>query len=137
MPSRTELLLASVIVSAAVAIVPQTTTAQARGIGGASRGMHGGILIRGAHGARSTRDKQRKSYGGFLFYPGFDYFDDDYDRNYEPPEVSHNVATEPPNAAVAASIKSPESLILENRGGQWMRIPSASQMPVAQKSVVS
>jgi hypothetical protein len=51
----------------------------------------------------------------FLFYPGFDYFDDDYDRNYEPPEVSHNVATEPPNAAVAASTKPPESLILENR----------------------
>jgi hypothetical protein len=97
--------------------------------------MHGGILIRGAHGARSTRDKQRKSYGGFLFYPGFDYFDDDYDRNYEPPEVSHDVATEPPNAAVAASTKPPESLILENRGGQWVRIPSASQMPVAQPYV--
>ena len=53
-----------------------------------------------------------------MFYPGFDYFDDDYDRNYEPPEVSHNVATEPPNAPVAASTKSAESLILENRGGQ-------------------
>jgi hypothetical protein len=83
MPSRTELLLASVIVSAAVAIAPQTITAQARGMGGASRGMHGGIRIRGAHHARLTRGEHRKSYGGCLFYPGFDYFSDDSDRNYE------------------------------------------------------
>src|SRR5215469_15195646 len=40
---------------------------------------------------------------------------------------------EPPNTATATSTKPAESLILENRGGQWVRILSASQMPVAQR----
>jgi hypothetical protein len=101
-------------------------------MGGAPRGMHGGIPIRGAHHARLSRGEHRRSYGGFLFYPDYDYFDDDYDRNYEPPEVSYKVAAEPtPNVAAATPTKPAVSLILENRGGQWVRIPSASQMPVA------
>jgi hypothetical protein len=130
MPSRTRLLLVSVMVSAVLAVAPQTITAQARRLGSAPRGIHGGILTPGGHHPRLTRGEHRRS--GFLFYPGFDYFDDDYDRNYEPPEVSHNVAMEPPNAATATSTKPVESLLLENRGGQWVRILSAGQMPVAQ-----
>jgi hypothetical protein len=101
-------------------------------MGGAPRGVHGGIPIRGAHHARLTRGEHRRSYGGYLFYPGFDYFEDDSDRNYEPPEVSHNVVAEPePNVAAAPPAKPVESLILENRGGQWVRIPTASQMPLS------
>ena len=129
---RTSLLLANIFVCASLATCLPIATAQMRGMGAAPRGMHGGIPIRGGHHARLTRGEHRRSYGGYLFYPGFDYFDDDSDRNYEPPEVSHNVVAESkPNVAAAAPTKPAESLILENRGGQWVRIPTASQMPLS------
>jgi hypothetical protein len=94
--------------------------------------VHGGGPIRGAHHAWPTRGQHRRSYGAFLFYPDYGYDDDDYDRNYELPEVSHNVAAEPkPNVPAAALTKPAESLILEIRAGQWVRIPTASQIPVS------
>lgn len=123
------------VLTAAVAIFPQIIAAQARGMGGGVRGMHGSGGTRGMHGARLTRGERRGSYGGYLFYPWSDYYDDDYDSNNEPPEVSRNVVREPaPKVTVAAATKPVESLVLENRGGQWVRIPSASQMPVAQEN---
>jgi hypothetical protein len=126
------ILLGGFFLSVAVAMSPQIIAAQVQGMAGGARGVHGGGAIRGAHHARLTRGEHRRSYGGFLFYPGFDYYDDNYDRNYEPPEVRH-VAMEPAaNVAVAAATKPAESLILENRGGQWVRIPTATQMPVSQ-----
>jgi hypothetical protein len=95
--------------------------------------MHGGGAVRGGHHARLSRREHRRSYGAFLFYPSFDYDYDDSDRTYEPPEVDKSEAAEPsPNVTVAATPKPAESLILENRGGQWVRIPTASQTPVSQ-----
>jgi hypothetical protein len=128
-------LLGGFVLSVAVAMSPQIIAAQARGMAGGARGMHVSGAIRGMHRARLTRVEHRGSYGGFLFYPWFDYYNDDYDSNNEPPEVSRNVVMEPaPKVTVAAATKPAESLVLENRGGQWVRIPSASQMPVAQEN---
>lgn len=128
-------LIGGFVLSIAVAIAPQTVTAQVRGMSSGARGMHGGGEIRGAHHDRLTRGEHRRSFGDFLFYPDFDYYDDDYDRNYETPEVRQNAVRQPAaNVEVAATSKPVESLVMENRGGQWVRIPTASEMPVAQAS---
>lgn len=121
------------VLTAAVAIFPQIIAAQARGMGGGARGGHGGGTIRGVRRGRPTRVEQRRSYEGFLFYPGFDSYDDDYESNYEPPEDSPSAVRAPAaNSTAASATKPAECLILENRRGQWVRIPSTSQMPVAQ-----
>jgi hypothetical protein len=125
-----KLLFANLFICLPVAMCPHFMSAQVRGMGGGPRGVHGGDAITGTHPARLTRGEHHKSRGSFLFYPGFDY--DNYDRNYEPPEVNINVTEPSPNVMVAATPRPAESLILENRGGQWVRIPTASQMPVNQ-----
>jgi hypothetical protein len=84
-------LVGSFVLSVAVTMCVDITAAQVRGTGGGARGGHGGGVIRSGQRARLTRAEHRRSYGGFLFYPGFDYYDDDYESNYEPPEASRNV----------------------------------------------
>jgi hypothetical protein len=68
---------------------------------------------------------------GLFYYP--DYFGDYYEEPAPSgPPVQEVVVQQPPQPAVAALPPKPiEPLVLEERDGQWTRIPIGSQVPVS------
>jgi hypothetical protein len=99
--------------------------------------------MRGGHGGAGPRRGGAYAGGGFRagrggFFPGFltsgyyPFYDADYDWGYQfpdmppQPEGFHRVVAMPP--AAAASAQPAESLLLELRGDQWVRVAGYSEM---------
>jgi hypothetical protein len=78
------------------------------------------------HGHRGER---RGLSNGFFFYP--DYFSDYYEppAPQEPP-VQQVVIQQPAQQAQQPPTKPIEPLVLEERDGQWIRVPMGSEVPV-------
>ncbi len=101
-------------------------SAHAQGRGG--RGFAGGDARIARRGF--ARGAQRGYYPGGGFLPGPYYYPED-DSGYWPPAASpyppYPVAVAPP-APPAPPI---EPLLMEDRGGQWVRIPTGTELPTA------
>lgn len=78
------------------------------------------------------RRGERRGSNGLFFYP--DYFSDGYEPyaegTQEQPPVQQVVIQQPVQEAQQQPVKPIEPLVLEERDGQWMRIPIGSQTPV-------
>ncbi len=104
---------------------PFPTPAQAR--------PSSGIGIRG----EITRQSQRRSVNDAVYlFPPYFYPDDAFDYGPVAPEASPVQPVQmvveqaaPPPAPAASPV---EPLLLENRGGQWVRIPTGNQMAISQ-----
>lgn len=113
-----------------VAFFASPTPAQMRG----ARASGSALRTRAsfAFGARAgaVRGGQRRysSGSGLLQYPYFFYPDYD-DDSFAPQAVPDQGVMAPPAQPPAAAAAPAESLVLENRGGEWVRVPTGSQLP--------
>lgn len=120
----------------AAALVAPASSAQVRGM----RAPAATPRLRSSFGPSGREGFARRSHGRFLndsafFFPPYFYTDTDYEDVREIPEappVQVVVAQPAPSPAPAASAI--ESLLLENRDGQWVRIPTGNQIPTIAQS---
>jgi hypothetical protein len=110
------------------ALFAASALAQTRGMSGA-RASHAGPAFRSNGKGRLIRPVRHHSYGGFLFYPYYDY---ESGTTEEPPV--NMVGPRPENPPVTVASPPAESLLLENRMGQWVRIPTGSHVPIDQSN---
>ncbi|HLV96099.1 MAG TPA: hypothetical protein VKS44_12975 [Candidatus Acidoferrales bacterium] len=79
------------------------------------------------------RRGERRGSNGLFFYP--DYFSDDYEPyaegTPEQPPVQQVVIQQPVQQAQQPPVKPIEPLVLEERDGQWMRVPIGSELKQA------
>jgi hypothetical protein len=108
------------------ALFAASAPAQVRGMASA-RAPHPGSAFRLSGRTRPVRPTRRSFHSGFAFYP---YYDSDYEpvTSEEPPVNDVVAQPEQPPVPVASPV---ESLILENRDGQWVRIPTGSHLPIS------
>lgn len=112
-----------------------TAPAQVRGMRASGPGSRNGVSTRlGARSGVAQRVGRRDS-AGTAFLP-FPYLYPDYD--YQPiapeaPPVPEALA--PPVQAAVPTPAPVASLLLENRGGQWVRVPTGDQLPPSASSV--
>lgn len=112
-----------------VALFAVPVPAQIRGMRAPAPAPHTPLSFRLNGRASHNHQTRHRYFNGFAYYP-------DYESDYEPgPSVgpsAQTVVMEPARAPVPAA--SPvESLILEERNGQWVRIPTGKQLPVGQQ----
>ncbi len=125
-----------------MALLAPSAPAQGRGMRSAPAGAHGRssprLGGRGENGRRSQRGFLDNSSS--LYPPYFFPYDDDYDYDDEPdtPEASPVPQAAPVQIVVAQAAPTPapvaapvEPLLLENHGGQWVRIPTGNQMAIS------
>src|SRR5215472_805898 len=115
-----------------------STHGQVRGVASA-RARNAGTSFRHGGQARLVGPARHRSSNGYIFYPFYyPFYSSDYDyyhSDYEP--------VESPEKAVLAQQESvliahpAESLILENRDGQWVRIPTGTHLPISPGAEVS
>jgi hypothetical protein len=119
------------------ALLAPSAPAQGRGMRAFSAAPRSRSSFRPSGREGLARPHQRRFLNepAFLFPPYF-YSDDDFDYGTvapeEPPPVQVVVTqpTQPPPSAASPV----ESLLLENHGGQWVRIPTGSQMAIPQST---
>jgi len=116
-----------------MALLAPSSPAQGRGVRAfpapAQARSSSGIGIRG----EINRQSQRRFLNDSAFlYPPYFYPDDEFDYGPVAPETSpvRMVVAQaaPPPASAASPV---EPLLLENRGGQWVRIPTGNQMAIS------
>lgn len=131
---QTPLKLATALLPFAAVLCAAPLHAQGRG-GAAGRAGFARPGFAGAGFARAglARPVRRHAYNGygsaFLAAP---YFYPDYGPDLLPPEeepIFVPVQPAPPPAPPAPAAPPAESLLLENRGGQWVRIPTGNNVP--------
>ena len=124
MISRHTLLLPIALLG--LALLAPSAHAQRRGGGG--RGFAGGGARIGRRGFAGGVQRGYYPGGGFLPDP-YDYPEDDsgYWPPASPPYHPYPVAVAPP-APPAPPV---EPLLMEDRGGQWVRIPTGTELPIA------
>jgi hypothetical protein len=113
-----------------------STTAQARGVGSA-RAPHAGASLKHGGRARLIGPARHRSSNGYVFYPFYDSDYDHYDSDYEPVEPPDKTVPAQPEQESVLIAHPAESLLLENRDGQWVRIPTATQLPTSPRVEVS
>jgi hypothetical protein len=97
--------------------------------------------VAGRGGFDRERRRQFLNDYGFLplFFP-WDYYDYDYGpvpleappENQQPQIVALQAGPVPPPSAPPTTAVSPSApLLLENQGGQWVRVPTGSEIPLA------
>jgi hypothetical protein len=126
------LLIALPVALLTAAFFPASTPAQHHAMGmGPAHSSHSGPVsrINGNRGARRGR-------GSGAYYPYFwwdsDYGPDSYDESQEPsPGPPVNVTVNQPDKPPAPKPHAVESLVLENRDGQWVRLPTGMHVPVS------
>jgi hypothetical protein len=125
MISRLTIALSVALAVAALFGTSAPAHAQVRGMTSA-RAPHTGSAFRLSGRTRLVRPTRRPFYSGFPFYPY-------YDSDYEPvtPESPVNVVAAQPEELPVPVASPVEALILENRDGQWVRIPTGSHLPVS------
>jgi len=118
-----------VVLLGAILLAP---SAHAQGRGG--RGFAGGGGRIGGRGLPGGA--QRGYYGGWGFLPGPYYYPGDesgYWPPAAPPYPPYQVLVTPP-APPAPPV---EPLLIEDRDGQWVRVPTGTQLPVAIQAPVA
>jgi hypothetical protein len=109
------------------ALLASSASAQGRGMRGSARAPRAGFSF--GLGARGGR----QHFSGSAFLPAPYYYDDYDSADYEPapPEARPvQILVEGSTQPVAPAAVPAESLLLEYRDGQWMRIPTGGQLPV-------
>jgi hypothetical protein len=127
MISRLTIALSVALLVAALFTASAPARAQVRGMASA-RAPHTGYAIRLSGRTRLVRPVRRPFYSGFPFYP---FYDSDYEPvTSEESSPAHVMVAQPeqPPVPVASPV---EALILENRDGQWVRIPTGSHLPIS------
>ena len=115
-----------------VALFVPSAHAQMRGglrASAAPRRPASSFRLGGSEGFARSHRRRFSNESGFLF-PLYFYPDDEIDNEPVAPET-------PPTPMVVAQPASPvsspiESLVLENREGQWVRVPTGNEMAIAQ-----
>jgi hypothetical protein len=82
--------------------------------------------------ARRNDGRGRRGLNGFFFYP--DYYPDYYEQASPEEAPVQQVVIQPP-ASPEPPAKPIEPLVLEERGGEWVRVPIGSQVSVSQQPV--
>ena len=113
-----------------------STAAQVRGVASA-RAPHAGISFRHSGRARLVGQARHRPSNGYFFYPFYDSDYDYYDSDYEPVEPPDKAVHAQPEQESVPIAHPAESLILENRDGQWVRIPTGTQWPISLPAEVS
>lgn len=129
MISRLSLAVAAAILG--VLLCAPIAPAQGRG------GVHGSAATPRARSVigfagRNVEGRQirRLNNSAFWFPPYFYPYDDyDYETDYPTPPVVQPLAAQPVASAPAPAPAEP--LLLENRNGEWVRVPTGSEIPVA------
>jgi hypothetical protein len=131
--------LSSALLGAALCALPAAAQVRTAGRGFAQAPRHGaGGVIRFGGRGRGARAKfvrrpgRRGYYGGYGYLPGYyPYgYPDGYEQEAPPPEA-------PPGPVIVAYPPQPppppappvESLLLEYKNGQWVRVPTGAQTP--------
>ena len=118
------------------ALFASSTPAQVRGTRGSGRGPRTGVSFRLGGRAGEAHPGQRQYFIGSRLEP-FPYLYPDYGFDYESagaeaPPVQLVVA--PPAQPPAPAARPVESLLLENHGGQWVRVPTGSGLQALSQS---
>ena len=125
--SRLTTALSVALLGAALLATP--VHAQGRGMRGSAPARRGGSLrLRGK--TRFTRTSHRGFFDGSGFYPDYDSSEEPFASGEPPPQVVVAQPAQSPSP-VAGSV---DSLLLEERDGKWVRVPTGSQMPVGPQS---
>ena len=82
--------------------------------------------------ARLRRRGERRLANGLFFYP--DLFPDYYEPVETEQPVPQQVVVEQPAEPAERAAKPIEPVVLEERDGQWVRVPTGSQVPVGARS---
>jgi len=129
MISRLAFTLPVALLVAALFAASAPAHAQVRGMASA-RAPHTGSAFRLSGRTRLVRPSRRHFYSGYPFYPYDDYYDSDYEPVTSEESPVNVVVAQPeqPPAPVASPV---EALILENRDGQWVRIPTGRHFPIS------
>jgi hypothetical protein len=96
--------------------------------------------ISGRGGFARSHERRFLNESGFLFPPYFPYFypGDEFDYGPVAPEAPppiQVVVQQPPQPPAPVAAASPvEPLLLENHNGQWVRVPTGSEMPTIPQS---
>jgi hypothetical protein len=125
MISRLTIALPAALLLMALFAASEPAHAQVRGMASA-RAAHTGSAVRLSGRTRLARPVRRRIYSGFPFYP---FYDSDYEPVTSEESPANVVVAQPqqPPVPVASPV---EALILENRDGQWVRIPTGSHLPI-------
>jgi hypothetical protein len=132
MNSRIKVAVAVAVVAIGATVFVSSASAQMRGLNSFARGARPRVSAR-LVGPRIGF--ARTPYGGFFpgslyqppyFYPGYDY--EQYEPIAAPAPAPPVVVVQSAPAPVPAA-KPVDSLVLENRGGQWVRISNTGQIP--------
>jgi hypothetical protein len=107
-----------------------STAAQVRGVASA-RAPHAGISFRHSGRARLVGPARDRHSNGYIFYPFYDSDYDYHDSDYEPVEPPDKAVHAQPEEESVPIAHPAESVILENRNGQWVRIPTGTQWPIS------
>ena len=142
---RKLVVVAQVTIPLTVALLTATlfafsTAAQVRGVASA-RAPHAGISFRHSGRARlvgpARHRHSNRHTNGYIFYPFYDSDYDHYDSDYEPVEPPDKAVHAQPEQESVAIAHPAESLILENRDEQWVRIPTGTHLPISPRAEVS
>jgi hypothetical protein len=137
MISRFSIALPAVMLGAA--LLAPTSSAQIHGMrgprGAPRRGSSFGLT--GSEGTARPSNRRFLDNSAFLFYPYF-YPDSDYEDEKNIPEPAPapvQVLVGTPAPSPAPAVHTVEPLLLENRDGKWVRIPTGNQLPTTPQSV--
>jgi hypothetical protein len=118
------------------ALLAPSAPAQGRGMRAFSAApqAHSSFRFGGRDGSARQSHRRFLNEPAFLFPPYY-YPDDEFDYGPVAPEESPvQMAVAQPAQSPAPAASPVESLLLENRGGQWVRIPTGSQMAIPQST---
>jgi hypothetical protein len=128
-----------------VALFASSAVAQGRGMRSAGPVPRTGVSFGLGQRTRLTNWGPRRYFNSSAylpyqyFYPDYDY-DDDYDNVNEstPPDESPvQIIVAPPAQPPVPAPAPIEPLLLEYQDGQWVRVPTGSQMPARPQSMQS
>ena len=117
----------------AAALLPPVSSAQVRGMRTpeSTPRLRSSFGLTGRDGNARPSQRHFVDNSGFLFFPYF-YADTDSEDKKDKPEpapVQVLVGAPAPAASSAPAAHAAEPLVLENRDGKWVRIPTGNQLP--------
>ena len=119
-----------------VALLAPSAHAQGRGMraSGAATRARSSFGPDGAGGFVRTGQRRLLNNSGY-FLPPYYFYDDEFDDGLGAPEGSPvQLIVSNPSPPVAPPARPVEPLLIENRGGQWVRVPTGNQLQAASES---